>query len=406
MPKPRRHPEAHWRFAMLATLAAVHCGDDATAPTDTSIQTEALSIVDASWRDTASIPSTAPADAVGIDTEGRLWTTIDGGAFVIEAGALNPRLPFADAGAPTQLGRVQRIRPRVDGGAWLATDEGLWSAAGLYVRHRPTDLPNPRLLDVQEVSTGALAGLWLAASDGVYWTTTTSAQRIEADRPADRLAVNGTVAALVDATGLRLLTSSADGLLLEDAPFNTPVRDVAATADAIYVATDDGLYRYRDAVWTEFTLDDVPLGRIDALAVRGDDVWGRSSDAILAIGPMARRFPVIGTSGLAVDQLGDVYAASATGLARASSGAVADVTTFSQDILPWIDTHCAVCHGNQTQDFRTYDVFRSVASDALTRVRSGDMPRCEGGVRCAPEDNLSADDYSVLERWIRAGLPE
>jgi hypothetical protein len=58
-----------------------------------------------------------------------------------------------------------------------------------------------------------------------------------------------------------------------------------------------------------------------------------------------------------------------------------------------------MCHA----DFTDIGVFSPIAEDALQRVRSGDMPRCTGGLPCPGEQHLTADDYAVLEGWIRGG---
>ena len=65
-----------------------------------------------------------------------------------------------------------------------------------------------------------------------------------------------------------------------------------------------------------------------------------------------------------------------------------------------------MCHMNQTQNFEDYQVFVEVAESALARVRAGDMPRCDGGLRCPAEERLDEADYAVLEQWIRDGMPE
>ena len=73
---------------------------------------------------------------------------------------------------------------------------------------------------------------------------------------------------------------------------------------------------------------------------------------------------------------------------------------------PAIQNDCSMCHQNQTADFEVYEVFVERAEDALARVRAGDMPRCDGSVRCPPESALSPADYAVLEQWLRDGMPE
>ena len=384
--------------------SATACGDDGAPP---AIAVDTTMSSTGAWTESVALTDLGPAEAVGLDAEGRVRAVVDGQSYVVTGGQLELRPRFADDGAPSQFGAISRIRPRVAGGAWLAAATGLWSATELFVRHRPTDLPSPDLVDVAEVASGALAGLWLAAGDGTYWASATEVVRIEADRPAERLAATPDAVALVDAGAVRILTAASDGLYIQDAPFSHAVVDVEANGGDLYAATDGGLFRYRAGEWREVSLAAAPVA-ITSLAVSGHDLWVRTSTGVIRVsGDTATEFPSLGRGPLAVDALGDVYAPTVDGLARASTGIVgADVPTFRQDVRPWIDDRCAVCHSNQTQDFRDDEVFRAIADDALTRVRSGDMPRCAGGVRCPPESALSPDDYAVLERWIRAGRPE
>ena len=110
---------------------------------------------------------------------------------------------------------------------------------------------------------------------------------------------------------------------------------------------------------------------------------------------------------LTVDRFGDVWVAEADGLSRKSLGSSGtERTSFAVDVLPWVQERCSMCHMNQTQNFEDYEVFQAIAEDALIRVRSGDMPRCGGGVRCSPEETLTSEQYAVLEQWIRDGTPE
>ena len=396
-----------WVLCVIVLSVAVRCGSDDPAAPESTVATEVLSPRAGTWTETNTLTQPDVA-AIGVDAEGRLRAVADGDTYVLEAGALALRQRFAEPGTPTAFGAVRRIRPRLAGGAWIVTATGLWSAEELYVRFRPTELPSPGFTDVMEVGAGPLAGLWLAAPDGLYWVTETVAQRIEADRAPDRIAVSGDAAALLAGGDVRILTTDGDALYVEASPFSDAV-DVAATEDAVFAATRGGLYRFNTDGWTRLALSSDPTApprSIDAITVAQQDVWVRTTDEVIRIrGMQASAFDRVGHSAIAVDQLGDVYGVADDGVARGSTGAPqGTVTTFALDVRPWIDTHCAACHGNQTQDFRDYDVFSAVAEDALARVRTGDMPRCTGGIRCPAEDRLTADEYAVLEQWIRAGL--
>ena len=381
------------------------CGEDAAAPNGpTPIAVERRVPVRISWQETGSVPAADRPAAIGSDRDGRTLAAIGGQTYLVDAAVLTDRPAIADENAPTAVGEALRIRPRSAGGAWVAADSGLWFVDDLFVRHRPTGFVPSRILDVDEVDSGPLAGLWLAASDGVYWAQDTTLQRLLSDHPPERIAVRSDSAAFISQGAVRILRSETDGLFFTDAPF-TSARDVVAAGDALYVATDEGVYFHRNDAWTQI---DVGETSATALAASGNDIWVRTSGGIIRLhDDVATRYPLLGERGLAVDRLGDVYAMNADGLDRGRSGIIADeVVTFAANVRPWIDQHCAACHSNQTQDFRVYDVFREVANDALSRVRSGDMPRCLGGVRCPSEQTMSSEDYEVLEQWIRAGLPQ
>ena len=393
--------------AIVVAIMAGACGDSESAPPRADIPVNRQAPTVAAWTETSVLSMGQRADGVGMDAEGTVRAVQGGLTFIAEPEGLGERPLIVDEGAPSSLGEVRRIRPRVAGGAWLATDTGLWFTEGLFVRHRPTSLTSPGLTDVADIATGPFQGLWLASTAGVYWIRNGEASLLEAQRPARRLAASRSAVALLDNDTVRILTADGDDIYVQDAPF-TSALDVAATTNAIFAATETGLYRLVDGSWLHFYLhDSIPM-TVTAVVATQTDLWARTSDAIVRLADTAStRYPSVGTGDLAVDRLGNVYAPDADGLIRASSGVIGEQTpTFTQDVLPWIETHCALCHANQTQDFRDYDVFELVAASALSRVRSGDMPRCEGGVRCPPEQNMAAEDYAVLEAWIQAGMPE
>src|SRR5262249_11715051 len=141
--------------------------------------------------------------------------------------------------------------------------------------------------------------------------------------------------------------------------------------------------------------------------------WALSSDRLIAAEPSGAATAYVAPAELAgsssaaitVDALGDLWIALGPALHHLSRGATAAWVGFASDVARWIGAHCTQCHGNQTQDFRIYEVFAPKAEEALGRIRSGDMPRCNGGLVCPADQHLAASDYAVLEQWIRAGKP-
>ena len=85
--------------------------------------------------------------------------------------------------------------------------------------------------------------------------------------------------------------------------------------------------------------------------------------------------------------------------ARAEEAAKPDAAKVEKGQKVYADKHCSMCHS----DFTDIVAFTPKADSALQRVRSGDMPRCTGGVPCPADQHLTADQYAVLEGWIRGG---
>jgi len=173
----------------------------------------------------------------------------------------------------------------------------------------------------------------------------------------------------------------------------------------LFAGSDHGLVRWvagAEHAWT--LLPGVPVHAI-AVDPLSNVAWARTDDALVRLEDDARtRFPAPAVSAegpalIAVDARGDVWINEGEALVRYKTGPGGLDATFGDDVLPWLEQHCTSCHA----DFRDLQVFDGRAELALDKVRSGDMPRCTGGVPCPQEERMSGDAWAVLEAWIRGG---
>lgn len=375
-------------------------------------------------------PSTI--EVIGATSAGELVVSAGGRIYEVLAGAPEPRALYAEGGDPTALGAVHRITPRAGGRAWLAAEAGLFELLPHYVTRVYEDVG--AVHDLAELAGGPMAGLWLATSGGLLrredaggtpgaeggvWSRW---ELPNLDGAPEELAFDASAGALVRSGPELALLEAEGGTISSDRPplDSGDVYALAAGGGALYAGTARGLYRFdpsRTPRWTRFTLAGEAAAAVPVLAVIVDPTsgvaWARTPSALVrADGDDLSTFalPQLDPAAtprprLAIDARGEVYATRGEVLDRVSSQPGASAT-FTVDVLPWISARCSPCHRNQTQDFEDYAVFAPKAEAALSRVRSGDMPRCSGSLICPTEQRLSAEDYAVLERWIRAGKPE
>jgi hypothetical protein len=347
--------------------------------------------------------------ALGLTQEGDLVEVADGFVYQRVAGVLTPKNLYAEAADPQSTGAVKQITPRAQGGAWLATDNGLFMLEGDYVSHSPVMAGMGALSGAGEVAQGGMSGLWLAASNGVYRRTSTDTNRYSVDgysNTAAGIAVEkgGLGAFALLGSTLVLLTPGEAAPAAALPPDDVGgVKALAAASGALFAATDRGLYRWKPSAtpqWTRFSLDGSGALDVQVDPVTGS-AWVVTASQLLridadAVTSFARPD---GTSLLAVDLFGDLWTARDATLVQIHAGGGAMNASFATDMKPWLTAHCVMCHA----DFTDIGVFSPIAEDALQRVRSGDMPRCTGGLPCPGEQHLTADDYAVLEGWIRGG---
>jgi hypothetical protein len=347
--------------------------------------------------------------ALGLTQEGDLVVVADGLVYQRVAGELVLKNLYAEASDPQSLGAVKQIVPRVAGGAWLAADNGLFMLEGDYVSHSPVMAGMGPLAGASEAPKGILTGLWLAASDGVYRRTPQDTQRYDVDgyaQNASAIAAEQTGAGAFALLGPSLVLLTPGDTVPQAALPPDDVGGVQALAGgsgALFAATDRGVFRWKPALtpaWTRFALDGTGALDLQLDPVSGA-AWVMTATALIRIdGDAITSFArPDGTQLLAVDRLGDLVTAKGATLVQLKTGAGAMAATFSADMKPFIEAHCVMCHA----DFTDVAAFSQNALEALQRVRSGDMPRCNGGLPCPADQHLSPDQYAVLEAWIRGG---
>lgn len=358
------------------------------------------------------LTASGTVSAVGTSTAGDLVMVAGDRVYERTAGELTQRNLYAQGTDPTLLGDVSAIIPRGAGGAWLAAENGLFVLEGQYVTHSPVMVGMGPLAGASEVANGGMNGLWLAATNGVYRRQAVDTFRYRIDGWGEEAAgvgadPDGSGALLILGGKLVLLTpgsGDAKAPVAAAPPDDVgAVKAVAGAKGALYAATDRGLYRWQPVAtpqWTRFT-----LGNAAALDVKIDPVtasaWVVTADKLLrvdgdAVTSYARPS---GTALLTIDRIGDLWTARGPTLVRIKAGVATADVGFAADLKPWVAMHCQLCHA----DFVDPVAFKPKAEAALQRVRTGDMPRCTGGVPCAADQHLQPEQWAVLEGWIRGG---
>lgn len=394
----------------LSALVLAACGTpQPPTPPEEKLKVHGTAAAQGSALMQEELATAGTVSAVGMSTDGNLVLVAGDRVYELIAGELTRRSLYAEGADPTTLGAVSSIIPRAKGGAWLASANGLFVVDGEYVTHSPVMVGMGPLSGASEVSQGNLSGLWLAATNGVYrrQASETSRYRIEGYGEAA-----GAIAADPDGAGalavlgeeLVLLTPGETGPAAAEPPEDVgTVNALASAKGALFAATSKGLYRWQRTAtpqWARFTLGDAAASDVKVDPVTGA-AWVTTSDALFrldadALTQFARP---MGTEKLAIDRLGDVWTAKGSTLVRLKAGVGAAGASFMTDLKPWLTTHCNACHA----DFADPVAFKPRAEAALQRVRTGDMPRCNGGVPCPTEQHLKAEQFAVLEAWIRGG---
>lgn len=358
----------------------------------------------------------APVDVVGPSSSGRLVVASGDAIFEVDGALVEERPLYATGDDPVAIGAVHAISRRQAGGAWVAAESGLFVVDGLYASYSRVEVEGA-LHAITEAKEGAFSGVWLGANAGLFrWRAESFEQLTLKDQsgPVEAVSVSASSnAALVTIEAKpSLILHEGEKTLSEEVPTDLGVRaPFASLGNALYAASDSGLVRWdpaADPKWTRLSLQAGEAG-LPVRALAADPVanvlWIRTDDRLIQLeGEKLTSFtaPAVAaadTAQLAVDGVGDVWLDDGAELVRFKTGVGSVDAAFTTDVQPWLTQHCTQCHA----DFSDAVVFAPKAENALQRVRTGDMPRCQGGVPCASEQHLTADEYAVLEAWIRGG---
>lgn len=412
-------------LVLVASLAG--CGGGQGSPDPQSYRELSAQAAPGLWADQEALAAPVPIEALGLTSAGQVALAGASTAYVLGTGAFEARALFAEGTDPLSTGRIFGLAPRMEGGAWLAADAGVFFIDRVYTAK--SGLSAAPVRQISAVARGALRGVWFAGDDGLIHSNDGTLERLSVPgtsgaASAVAVSADGDSAFVVIGGKLALLRGGASGpITAELAPLDTgAISAVAAGAGVLYAASARGLIRWRSADSPSFALLTLaPSGQAPivprALAVDGTSgaAWVLGPQAILeakvdgslvSFEAPASLLGKTSTAALAVDAAQDVWLATGSTLERhrASTSAPLDLS-FDRDLKPWVTQRCAQCHSNQTADFRVYEVFAPRAETSLNRIKSGDMPRCEGGLVCPTGQRLTPADYEILEQWIRAGKP-
>jgi hypothetical protein len=410
------------RYLFVFSTFFAGCGGEPsgveTSPSEVTVSFEAPR--EASYASMSSLTADAAVEALGRDEQGRIIAVAGGHTYEVSSDALQLRNLYAGPGDPRSMGRVHALAPKRGGGAWIAAGSGLFVLDTLYVVKSPLVVGPGALHAIAEVESGALAGLWVAGEAGLFRHQGSQLEKypVEVLESAvfDGLAVQRDGNAALVLAGGELAVLSVDGqkITSDRPPLDAgTIYAVAAGATKLYAASAGGLLRFdrgQTPKWTRFALG-TPAVEVHAVTAEGDKAYARTADSLLLLeGDSLTKYPAATLSAsekalLSTDALGDVWLTKEATLQRVTPGMAGERVSFEAEVQPWIAMYCSRCHQNQTQDFEDYAVFKERAEEALARVRSGDMPRCDGGLPCSTA-RLEESAYQVLASWIRDGKVE
>lgn len=427
---PRRaRCNAAWRT--LAMLSAAACGGTGTEGDQAGAAFEVLDIEFRAHPNPPDRSATSPVfiEHLGVDGAGRPVVVGEGEVHVLRGSHFERRRLFVRPGDPPSLGVVHALAPRAPDGAWIAAEAGLFAVEGAYVVALGPSLdglPETPVVDVLEVPEGgALSGLWLVTPEALLRALDAETARYEIpdlSGSLEALAIEGRGRRGLALGGgeVRLIEPSGPSLAISRLPFDPgEVRGIAATQDAIWVAGELGLFVSDGVRWRRIDLMRNPMVALARLPTRPPvtPITANAEEAFLQTsGGSVHRLRLIPEAGrveasshspqgaalVAVDGRGGLWRTffpQPGGNGQRLEGFSAEgVVGFGDDVRPFLSAHCSGCH-----DFETYEAFAPRAQAALSRVQTGDMPRCEGNARCPEERRLTPEQYAVLERWIEEG---
>src|SRR5262245_27848023 len=85
----------------------------------------------------SALMTESAVEALGIDSSGRVLAVAGSTTYEVDTGSLQARALYAGPGDPTSIGHVFAVAPKMEGGAWIASDAGLFIVDAVYVVKSP-----------------------------------------------------------------------------------------------------------------------------------------------------------------------------------------------------------------------------------------------------------------------------
>lgn len=402
----------NWRSAFWAGFLASACGggDSSLDPFERSYAETELSLSPLELRPERTVTLPGPAAVFGTNGNGLPVVSLaDGTVYALNAEGFERRRLYAGPGDPVFLGAIRDLGARAEGGTWLAADAGLFVVDTQYIL---PIAPLGPVLQVEDARQGALSGLWLVTANALLLALEGELATFEIPDllgPHRALAISPDGSRGLTIAGGEPLLLVPDGLDLDvfTLPFEVTARSVASTRDGLWMSADEGLFLLPEgrSSWLGLEAEGAPLV-VGPLESDDERIYASRNDDLILLemdGAEVRAQVAAGHGDrlVAPDGNGGFWLATPD---RAEGYRLSSTTRFARDVVPFLDTHCAQCHGEGPSDYRVFENFSPRAEAALTRIRSGDMPRCGvGQVRCPESEHLTPESYAVLETWIAGG---
>lgn len=392
-----------WAAPIIAGTLLGGCGSTATAPdpgdAPIGLSELPLTVVDAPVGAERRLRSPRPA-TLGLTAEGVPLVSTGTTVSALENSGTRAFTLYAGSGDPTTLGAVRAIAPRQAGGSWVGASSGLFYTEGDYVAWAGSAAAP---LDLDEVASGPFAGLWMTTAAGLLHAVGTELWTYDGlDGTLDSFAATSSHALVLGSEGAYALTLTIEGLRAEPLEI-ADVFAVAVTPGAEWIASPSGVaVRFAGGDWRALSVDGAPLEAETLVGASDAAYLVTPAGELLALTPgasetlIAERLSTAVDGPLVADPQGGVWSLEGdTLVGRRLEG----VASFARDVAPFLAQNCLGCHPTYDQ----LEVFKTRASAALSRLQSGDMPRCAGNQLCSPESLPAPSSYAALERWIQQG---
>lgn len=323
---------------------------------------------------------------------------------------------LAEGEEPEATGAIHHLARRATGGLLVAAEGGLFHSATSILLPSPLSalLADVRIASLDAIGDGAGEELWIVDDEGALLhfghetledVTVAGLGKVQAAVGVGNglaIVVSEGRAVLVDIHG-QAVTALGDAL--------GEVHAFDRSDDgAAFLATDAGLFgRERDGSLTlrTFAPEGEEAAPVLAVSASFGELLVGNAEGLIAVdleknaSTWLDEALAVEPGSIAVDALGDAWAIDAGDLYRYRTG---EPVSFDTDVKPFFENHCTSCHdtgldGAPLLDLADFGVAEERALTILGRLRAV-------GVSPMPPANteiLTAQDYSVVTRWVASG---